>query len=89
MLYGDIYRCAKFYSFKAFFMLEIHLKKYLLLGKSWEKKEENRLSVLSLFFVIIRLWSFYIYIYISLELGIIKDVGRKIIHEINREIREV
>lgn len=87
MLYGDIYRCAKFYSFKAFFMLEIHLKKYLLLGKSWEKKVENRLSVLSLFFVIIRLWSFYIYI--SLELGIIKDVGRKIIHEINREIREV
>lgn len=50
-----------------------------------EKKEERRFISI---FIIIRLWSFIIYIYRLLEPGIIKDVRRKI-HEINREIRGV
>lgn len=70
-------------------MLEIHLEKYLLSGKSWEKKEESRFSASHFYFYNHQTLEFYyIYIYRLLEPGIIKDVRRKI-HEINREIRGV
>lgn len=70
-------------------MLEIHLEKYLLSGKSWEKKKESRFSAFHFYFYNHQTLEFYyIYIYTLLEPGIIKDVRRKI-HEINREIRGV
>lgn len=89
MLYGDIYRCAKFYSFKVFFMLEIHLEKNICFRrKSWAKgRKEGRKKVDSPCFISVFIIIEF-YMCTPLERGIIKDVRGKI-HEINHEIREV